>query len=74
MSNSMQNDYFSFMSDRWDQSASKRSARPAAPAVNPVRSSDTIDFVEETSEIEVIESALSDTMMQRMRLRWGNTG
>jgi hypothetical protein len=70
MSNSMKNDYFSFMSDKREQSAAKR---PAAPLAKPPRSADTIDFVDETtSQIEVVESIASDTMIHRVRTRWNN--
>jgi hypothetical protein len=78
MSNSMENDYFSFMSDRREQSVSKRPARHSAPLAKPLKSADTmksadtIDFVQETSQIEVVESIASDTMIQRVRTRWNS--
>ena len=74
MSNSMMNDYFSFMSDRGESQQSKR--RPPA-AVQPVKtrmSADTIDFVEQEPQIEVIESFVSDTTIQRIFKRRSNAG
>jgi hypothetical protein len=65
MSNSMSDDYFSFMSEKWEKGPAKR--RP--PAATLVRPSDTIDFVEET-QIEVVESIVSDTMIQRIFKRF----
>lgn len=66
MSNSMSDDYFSFMSSKWeDKNAKHRPPAKAAPATS-VRPSDIIDFVEEESQIEVTESAASDTMIQRI--------
>jgi len=72
MSNSMPDDYFSFMSNRGreKQTASgdtpngKTPGRVASkgPAVLP---SDVIDFVEE-SQIEVTESFVSETVIRRM--------
>lgn len=69
MSNSMSDDYFSFMSDRGQRKqATRRTVFPPAP--DPIMQSDIIDFVEET-QIEVTESSISDTMIQRIfrRLR-----
>jgi hypothetical protein len=69
MSNSMPNDYFSFMSDKGSQPALKGHAVPAVK--KPMAKSDTIEFVEETSEMEVIEGTATDTMIQRVFTRWG---
>ena len=65
MSNSMSNDYFSFMSSKWEDKSNKQRPRAVAPPTTSVRPSDIIDFVEE-SQIEVTESAASDTMIQRI--------
>ncbi len=72
MSNSMPNDYFSFMSDKGKQSALKRISMPAVTktSAKPTRS-DSIEFVKETSEMEVIEGTATDTMIQRVFTRWG---
>jgi hypothetical protein len=68
MGDSLANDYFSFMSDKSDpkrrldpvgQTLSAK--KPAKPAVV----GDTIDFVEET-QIEVIETAASDTIIEKL--------
>ena len=65
MSNSMSDDYFSFMSSKWeDKHAKHRPPTKASPATS-VLPSDTIDFVEEP-QIEVTESFVSDTMIQRI--------
>jgi len=65
MSNSMSDDYFSFMSAKGTSNhARQRRSLPAA-AVKSEGSSDTIDFVDET-RIEVTESSISDTMIQRV--------
>jgi hypothetical protein len=65
MSNSMSDDYFSFMSNKWeDKNATHRPPARALPTTS-VRPSDIIDFVEE-SQIEVTESVASDTMIQRI--------
>jgi hypothetical protein len=65
MNNSVSEDYFSFMSSKWEDKGAKERQRAAAPAPTSVRASDIIDFVEE-SQIEVTESPLSDTMIQRV--------
>ena len=68
MSNAVIYDYFSFMSDKSDpkrrldpvgQTLSAK--KPAKPAVV----GDTIDFVGE-SQIEVIETAASDTIIEKL--------
>ena len=68
MSNSMSDDYFSFMSSKWEDKHSKQRPRVVAPATS-VRPSDIIDFVEEP-QIEVTESIASDTMIERMFKRF----
>ena len=68
MSNSMSEDYFSFMSSKWEDKSNKQRPRAVAPTTS-VRPSDIIDFVEE-SQIEVTESPLSDTMIQRVFKRF----
>ena len=77
MSNSMSDDYFSFMSNRGTgrRTENRVPTRPAA-----VVPSDTIEFVAEPpthveSPIEVLESFISDTMVQRIfRRRADRTG
>jgi hypothetical protein len=76
MGDSLANDYFSFMSDKSDpkrrlnlvgQAASPK--KPAKPAIV----GDFIDFVEEP-QIEVIETAASDTIIEKLfnlRRRFG---
>jgi len=65
MSNSTMDDYFAFMSDKWaSKDPASRNSVAAAPK-KPLRQSDTIDFVDE-SQIEVIESVVSDTMIERI--------
>jgi hypothetical protein len=69
MGDSLANDYFSFMSDKSDPkrrlnllagqiSCAKKPAKPAVLG-------DTIDFVAE-SQIEVIETATSDTIIEKL--------
>ena len=68
MGDSLANDYFSFMSDKSDPkrrlnlvgqlSAAKKPAKPAILG-------DTIEFVEE-GQIEVIETATSDTIIEKL--------
>ncbi|MEA2947605.1 MAG: hypothetical protein QOI40_2935 [Alphaproteobacteria bacterium] len=69
MSNSMSDDYFSFMSSKWEDKSPNQRPRAVAPPTTSVRPSDIIDFVEET-QIEVTESPLSDTMIQRIFKRF----
>ena len=65
MSNSMMDDYFAFMSDKGaSKDPASRNSMAAEPK-KPLRQSDTIDFVDE-SQIEVIESVVSDTMIERI--------
>ena len=73
MSNSMNDDYFSFMSNKGQDKQSAVPPRAVAPrgaaaAVSAVKSSDSIEFVDEAreSEIEVTESFVSDTTIQRI--------
>jgi hypothetical protein len=67
MSNSLANDYFSFMSDRWEAKGqpptvpTKQSLKAAKMQV----SGDVIEFVEEP-QIEVVESEASDTIIERL--------
>ena len=65
MSNSMSDDYFSFMSSKWENKHAKQRPPTKATTTTSVRPSDIIDFVEE-SQIEVTESPASDTMIQRI--------
>ena len=69
MSNSMSDDYFSFMSSKWEHKHANQRPPMEAPPTTSVRPSDIIDFVEET-QIEVTESPLSDTMIQRIFKRF----
>jgi hypothetical protein len=69
MSNSMSDDYFSFMSSKWEDKRTKQRPPMKAPPATSVLPSDTIDFVEET-QIEVTESFVSDTMIQRIFKRF----
>ncbi len=77
MSNSMSDDYFSFMSNkgREKHAASRDTAAVTHPgrvaAIGPVMPSDVIDFVDE-SRIEVTESFVSDTLIQRLFKRGGD--
>jgi len=66
MSNSMMNDYFSFMSDKGESKQSKRRPPVAGQPLNPRMSADTIDFVGEEPQIDVVESFVSDTTIQRI--------
>jgi hypothetical protein len=65
MSNSMLDDYFAFMSDKGARKdPARRTSAVAQPKKPPLRS-DTIDFVDVT-QIEVVESVISDTTLQRI--------
>jgi len=66
MSNSMTNDYFSFMSDRGESKQSKRRPPAAGQPLKSRTSGDTIDFVEEEPQIDVVETFVSDTTIQRI--------
>jgi hypothetical protein len=65
MSNSMSDDYFSFMSSKWEDKRAKQTARAVAPPATSLLPTDVIDFVEDP-QIEVTESFVSDTMIQRI--------
>ena len=69
MSKSMSDDYFSFMSSKWEDKRSKQTARSVAPPATSLLPTDVIDFVEEP-QIEVTESFVSDTMMQHVFKRF----
>jgi hypothetical protein len=69
MSNSMSEDYFSFMSNKWEDKHAKQSKRAFAPPPKLLAHADTIDFVEE-SQFEVTESFVSDTTIQRIFKRF----
>lgn len=69
MNNSMSEDYFAFMSNKWEDTRASPRQRAAAAPPSSLLPSDTIDFVEEP-QIEVTESFVSDTMMQRLFKRW----
>jgi hypothetical protein len=69
MSNSMRDDYFSFMSEKCDSKISRQGAAAAGRAARPAMRSDTIDFVEE-SQIEVTEQFVSDAMIQQLFKLW----
>ena len=64
MSNSKADDYFSFMSAK-GKSKNVTPLRSVAPPAKSARQSDTIDFVEEP-QIEVNETSISDTMIERI--------
>jgi hypothetical protein len=65
----MSDDYFSFMSNKWeDKHAKQRNRTVALPPKLPAHA-DTIDFVEE-SQFEVTESFVSDTTIQRIFKRF----
>ena len=64
MSNSMSDDYFSFMSSKWEDKHAKQRQPTKAPTTS-VKPSDIIEFVDDT-QIEVTESVASDTMIQRV--------
>jgi hypothetical protein len=69
MSNSMSDDYFSFMSSKWEDKHAKQRPPTNAPPATSVLPSDTVDFVE-ASQIEVTESFESDTVIQRIFKRF----
>jgi hypothetical protein len=69
MSNSMCEDYFSFMSSKWEDKHAKQRPSTKAPPATSVRPSDTIDFVMEP-QTEVTESFVSDTTIQRIFKRF----
>ena len=69
MSNSMSDDYFSFMSSKWEDKRTKQRPPTKAPPTTSVLPSDTIDFVEEP-QIEGTERFVSDTTIQRIFKRY----
>ena len=69
MSNPMSEDYFSFMSSKWEDKHAKQRQPVVAPPEASLLPSDIIDFVEEP-QIEVTESFVSDTMIQRIFKRF----
>jgi hypothetical protein len=69
MSNSMSDDYFSFMSNKWEDKHANQHPRIVAPPPTSLLPSDIIDFVEEP-QMEVTESFVSDTMIQRIFKRF----
>jgi hypothetical protein len=69
MNSSMSEDYFSFMSNRWEKKYTSPRQRIVAPPSPPLPS-DTIEFVVEESQIEVTESIASDSMIQRIFNRY----
>ena len=70
MSDTIRDDYFSYMSNRGGNKRDNQQVRGLAPATNPLLPSDIIDF-EEEPQIEVTESFVSDTTIQRLFKRWG---
>jgi hypothetical protein len=69
MNNSISDDYFSFMSSKWEGKHAIQRLPTKAPPATSLLPSDTIDFVEE-SQIEVTESFVSDTVIQRIFKRF----
>jgi hypothetical protein len=69
MSNSLSDDYFSFMSNKWEDKHTKQHGRAGAPLPKLLAHADTIDFIEE-SQFEVTESFVSDTTIQRIFKRF----
>ena len=65
MNNSMTDDYFAFMSDKGTSKDSVQGQRKVAQPKKVAIRSDIIDFVDD-SHIEVTESFISDTMIQRI--------
>ncbi len=77
MSNPMSDDYFSFMSEKWEKKRSgpglSNSPLAASALIPPsVKPTDIIDFKaeDEESQIEVTESEVSDTAIQRIFKFW----
>ena len=69
----MSDDYFSYMSNKWEDKHAKQRQRAVASATKFLAHSDTIDFVEEP-QIEVTESFVSDTTIQRIFKRFSTAG
>ena len=78
MGDSLANDYFSFMSDKSDPKRRLNLVGHTSSAKRPAKAAalgDTIDFVEEP-QIEVIETAVSDTIIEKLfnlRRRFGTS-
>ena len=78
MGDSLANDYFFFMSDKSDPKRRLNLVGQAASAKKPAKPmvlGDIIDFVEEP-QIEVIETAASDTIIEKLfnlRRRFGTS-
>ena len=78
MGDSLANDYFSFMSDKSDPKRRLNLVGQASSAKKPAKPAvlgDIIDFVEEP-QIEVIETAASDTIIEKLfnlRRRFGTS-
>ena len=70
MNNSSGDDYFSFMSNKGQKAHGKQQPQTTAPPALRLLPSDTVDFVEEESQIEVTESMVSDTTIQRIFKRF----
>ena len=76
MGDSLTNDYFSIMSDKSDPKRRLKRVGQTSPAnkmSKPAVLGDTIDYVEEP-QIEVIETAASDTIIEKLfnlRRRFG---
>jgi len=64
MSNSMSNDYFSFMAER-KRGSRVQEIHSETSAPNVFTDSDVIEFIEDP-QMEVTESSISDTMIQRV--------
>jgi hypothetical protein len=69
MSNSMSEDYFSFMSSKGEDKHAKQRQPAIAPPAASLLPTDTNDYVAEP-QIEVTESFVSDTMIQRIFKRF----
>ena len=64
MSNTRSDDYFSFMAEK-KRGADAQQIRSGAVGQHAFTDSDVIEFIEEP-QIEVTESFISDTMIQRV--------
>ena len=77
MSNSMGDDYFSFMSNKWEDRQAGARRRLVAHASTSLLPSDTVEFAVESSPfaaespIEGVESFVSDTIIQRLFAGFG---
>jgi len=70
MSNSMSDDYFSFMSSKWEDKSNKQTTARRCAADGRLYGPRTPSTFVEESQIEVTESPLSDTMIQRVFKRF----